>query len=56
VTDLAAFEFNDFGKAKIKNYKVSPDAFFQAAIHIATKRTLYVPQFFIFADSPSEES
>lgn len=42
VTDLSAFEFNDFGKAKIKNYKVSPDAFFQAALHIATKRTLYV--------------
>lgn len=45
MTDLSAFEFNDFGKAKIKNYKVSPDAFFQAALHIATKRTLYVDRF-----------
>jgi len=39
-TDFALIEFNDFGKSKIKQFKVSPDAFYQSAIHLATRRTL----------------
>jgi hypothetical protein len=41
-TDLSEIEFKDFGKNTIKKFGVSPDAFYQAAAHIATKRTLYV--------------
>lgn len=40
-TDLSEIDFQDFGKNTIKKFGVSPDAFYQAAAHIATKRTLY---------------
>jgi hypothetical protein len=40
-TDFSEIEFKDFGKSTIKKFGVSPDAFYQAAAHIATKRTLY---------------
>jgi len=39
-TQIVDLEFNDFGKQEIKNFKVSPDAFYQAAAHIATYRTI----------------
>lgn len=39
-TDLSEIDFQDFGKNTIKKFGVSPDAFYQAAAHIATKRTL----------------
>ena len=38
-TSLEVLDFNDFGKELIKTFKVSPDAFVQAAFHLAQKRT-----------------
>jgi len=38
-TQIVDLEFKDFGKNQIKQCGVSPDAFYQAAAHIATFRT-----------------
>jgi len=37
--DLTVLNFEEFGKNKIKHFKLPPDAFFQTAAQIATKRT-----------------
>uniref|UniRef100_A0A6B2L0M0 Choline/carnitine acyltransferase domain-containing protein n=1 Tax=Arcella intermedia TaxID=1963864 RepID=A0A6B2L0M0_9EUKA len=39
VNDLEVLSFTDFGKNKIKNFQIPPDAFFQIAAQIANKRT-----------------
>jgi len=40
LTDLAVSNFTEFGKETIKNFKIPPDAFLQAAAQVATFKTL----------------
>jgi len=45
MTDLAVLDFADFGKERIKQHKISPDAFCQMAAQIASYRTLYFSRY-----------